>query len=203
MTAPPLGSQNPRGNGVQTGSNHTSHKPSTTKQLSSNALPTATTPQPIIPTKPSTTIHPTVLTNDATTKHPPTEYEHAPTCPTNSINYFTFMNIQGLKPETVPSKIPFLSDILDNKNQLFIGLSETWIHNHLEGELQIDGYKMFRADSSQRKENRGRATGGVAIYLRSDIATMFEVLSIHSSSTNQLLVLHSQIENLILASVYR
>ena len=36
------------------------------------------------------------------------------------------MNIQGLKPNTVQSKVPFVENILKESNQFFIGLTETW-----------------------------------------------------------------------------
>ena len=40
------------------------------------------------------------------------------------------MNIQGLAPQTVQSKVPFVSDILTPDKQLFFGLSETRLKNH-------------------------------------------------------------------------
>ena len=49
------------------------------------------------------------------------------------------MNIQGLAPQTVQSKVPFITDLILHDKQLFTGLSETWTKNHKEAELSIDG----------------------------------------------------------------
>lgn len=74
-----------QGNGIQS---DTLHKPSTKKQFSSDAFPTASTPQPIIPT--------TRFNHDSSNNYhnwTATVHENAPTYPTkDSINYFTFMN---------------------------------------------------------------------------------------------------------------
>ena len=88
------------------------------------------------------------------------------------MNYFSFMNIQGLKPKTVQSKVSYVEDILKENNQLFIGLSETWLKDHNEAELKIDGYTLFRADRIRKKRsNRGRDSGGAACYVRNDISS--------------------------------
>ena len=44
----------------------------------------------------------------------------------NILSSFSYFNVQGLAPQTKPSKVPFISDQLHNNNQLFIGLTETW-----------------------------------------------------------------------------
>ena len=87
---------------------------------------------------------------------------------------FSILNIAGLKPQTVPSKIPYVEDLLKDKNQLFIVLSETWLKNHTNAELNIDGYSLYRSDRTGRKHTRGRFSGGVGIYLRADLAATAE-----------------------------
>ena len=62
------------------------------------------------------------------------------------------MNVQGLAPQTVQSKVPFISDSITHDNQLFIGLSETWLKNHKDAELEIEGYTLFRCDSSRKNQ---------------------------------------------------
>ena len=63
---------------------------------------------------------------------------------------------------------------------------------------------MFRCDSSRiKKSNRGRHTGGVAFYVRDDIAISSEIILSYSTDAIQLLCLHSKVENLILACIYR
>ena len=74
--------------------------------------------------------------------------------------------MHGLVPATVPSKVPFIADLLLEKNQLFMGVTETWLHNHKEGELQVNGYQYFRGDGKRIKmSTRGRFSGGVGCYI--------------------------------------
>ena len=75
------------------------------------------------------------------------------------------MNVQGLAPQTVQSKVPFISDTIAHKKQLFIGLTETWLKNHKDAELEIEGYTIFRWDIIRKKAKRGRETGGAALYV--------------------------------------
>ena len=114
------------------------------------------------------------------------------------------MNIQGLAPQTKQSKVAFIQDTIVQTNQIFMGLSETWLNNHKEAELYIDVYTTIRCVSSRKKKsNRGRYTGGVAFYVRDDIAISSEVLVKHSSDSVQLLCLYSKSENIAIACLYR
>ena len=113
------------------------------------------------------------------------------------------MNVQGLAPQTVHSKVPFISDLIVHDKQLFIGLSETWLKNHKEAELAIEGYTIFRCDSARKRSRRGRETGGTAFYVRDDIAITSEPIVKHSSESVQLLCLYSKVENLAVACLYR
>ena len=120
-----------------------------------------------------------------------------------SINYFSFLNIQGLSPKTIDSKTPYLKDILKPSNQIFIGLSETWLKDHLDAELAIDGYTIFRSDRRrQKKSKRGRDSGGTAFYVRDDIADTFEKLVEFSNGVVEIIALYSKTENLVISTVY-
>ena len=88
---------------------------------------------------------------------------------------FSYVNIQGLCPQTTPSSVPFLATILRNENHIFLGLTETWLSStHKKAELEIEGYEIFRQDRNRSKSKHGRYSGGVAFYIRSDISPMFE-----------------------------
>ena len=113
------------------------------------------------------------------------------------------MNIAGLKPQTTASKVPFIEGILKDKNQLFICLTETWLKKHTQAELRIDGYKLYRADRTGRKHTRGRFSGGVALYLREDLAATSEQLLKFSNGVVEALVTYSQKENLLVGVLYR
>ena len=119
------------------------------------------------------------------------------------LSYFSFLNIQGLKPVTVPSKVPYLKDRLIEKNQLFVALTETWLKAHIDEELNIDGYQLFRGDRIRNTSNRGRYSGGVAIYLRNDLAASAEVTCRHSNSVVEILTIYSKKENLLISVLYR
>ena len=45
--------------------------------------------------------------------------------PTSPLNAFDVFNVNGLKPRSVPSKVPFMQDELNAENKLFSILTET------------------------------------------------------------------------------
>jgi hypothetical protein len=110
-------------------------------------------------------------------------------------------NVHGLKPDTVPSKVPYISDLLLEKNQIFMALTETWLHNHKDAELHIEGYKLFRGDRKRVKRTRGRFSGGVGCYVRLDIASTLEVMVNFSNGVVELLTLYSRVNNLYIAII--
>ena len=89
------------------------------------------------------------------------------------------------------------------KNQLFMAITETWLHTHKDAELHIDGYKLFRSDRKRVKKSRGRYSGGVGCYVRMDIASTLEVMVNFSNGVVELLALYSKVHNLYIAIVYR
>ena len=114
------------------------------------------------------------------------------------------LNIQGISPKTKPSKVLYISDLLNSSNQLFIGLSETWLRDQLDAELHIDNYKLFRTDHTRTRNCRfGRDSGGVAIYLRSDLAPAFEQVISHSDGNVEACGVYSKSENIFIVVLYR
>ncbi|XP_066935006.1 uncharacterized protein [Clytia hemisphaerica] len=118
------------------------------------------------------------------------------------INNFAFFKVQGLCPQTVPSKVPFIENNICHKSLLFVGLSETWLNNHKDAEIKV-GYTLFKCDSSRKKKSRGRATGGVCFYIRDDIAASREIIYSLKSPSVQLLCVYSKPENLAMLVIYR
>ena len=97
-----------------------------------------------------------------------------------------------------------MQDLITPEKHLFIGLSETWLQSHLDAELTIEGYTIFRCDSARRKKSsRGRLTGGAALYVRNDIACSCEIITSYFSSAVQALCIHSKTENIAIAVIYR
>jgi len=141
----------------------------------------------------------------ASTSSQPTNTEDTSTAkpPQYCLSSFTALNIAGLKPQTVPSKVPYVDMLLKDKNQLFIGLTETWLKGHTMAELEIENYKLYRADRKGRKHTRGRYSGGAALYLRSDIAATSEQILKFSNGVVEALATYSHKENLLVCVIYR
>ena len=113
------------------------------------------------------------------------------------LSSFSIFNVHGLRPQTVPSKVPYVSDILLEKNQLFMAITETWLLHHTDAELSIDGYKLFRSDRKRaKKSTKGRLSGGAGCYVRSDIAPTMEIMINFSNGVVELLGLYSKVKNL-------
>ena len=126
----------------------------------------------------------------------------------SSLSYFSLFNIQGLKPSTRPSCVPYVKDLLKANNQLFICLTETWLYQHLDAELDIEGYSLFHADRDISKRHAarklsGRCSGGVACYVEDCFAGTLEQLLSFSNGVIECLILYSRTSNLMIISLYR
>ena len=103
-----------------------------------------------------------------------------PSCIKKSIkadkNGSIYINIRGLYPKCNQSKIPYLSDLTSKTNAPFICLTETHLTpSVLDAEVSISGYDLFRSDRKYRSH------GGVAIYVRKDLAVKkISRIQIHS-----------------------
>ena len=117
---------------------------------------------------------------------------------------FQYQNIRGLVPQTVPSKVPTIKDELSESSAISFSLTETWLtKSHLEAELKIEGYTIKRKDRSDRKVKHGRSSGGVAIYLRDDVAIDAEEVFSFSNGVIESIGLNIPSLNLILIVTYR
>ena len=85
-----------------------------------------------------------------------------------------------------------------------MALTETWLKDHLDAELAVEGYTIFRQDCIRQKAHvRGRNYGGVALYIRDDIATSAEPVLQYSNGSVDVLGLHLRTANLMLIVLYR
>lgn len=135
-----------------------------------------------------------------------TSPSHSPPNAGNDIlglSQFSLFNVRGLKPLTTVSKVPAISDMLKETNQIFISLSETWLDEHKDEELSIDGYVLLRGDRKYRKKRKGRGSGGVAIYIRTDIASTAETILTFSNGLVEVIGVLIKSLNLVVYSVYR
>ena len=117
---------------------------------------------------------------------------------------FSYLNIRGLIPQTVPSKVPYVTDELISTSAAFFAMTETWLTNsHLAAELQIDGYSIFRQDRQRKKAKFGRSSGGVAVYVRDEYTVGVETLFQFTSGTIESLGIFVPVLNLVLVTTYR
>ena len=120
-----------------------------------------------------------------------------------TLKYFTIWNAQGLQPRTVPTKVPYVQDLLHEHNQLYMAITETWLRDQKDPELRIQGYTLFRQDRNRDRRRRGRNSGGVAVYLRNDYAVDTEMVMNYSNRVTETLGLFSKSRNLLLIVMYR
>ena len=100
--------------------------------------------------------------------------------------------------------MPYIRDLLHETNQLFTALTETWLRDHNEAELKIENYKIYRSDRVRKKKSeRGRDSGGVAIYLRDDLVTTAKEVLKFSTGVIEVLGVHVKSLNLVIIVVYR
>ena len=85
---------------------------------------------------------------------------------------------------------------------MFAALTETWLQEHLDAEISIDGYTIFRQDRV-RQRNKGRNSGGVALYLRNDIAANAQPLLNYSNGVVETLGLQIKSQNFVIIVLYR
>ena len=85
-----------------------------------------------------------------------------------------------------------------------MGVTETCLHNHKEGELQVNGYQYFRGDRKRiKKSTRGRFSGGVGCYIRLDLAATMEEMLNYFNGVVEILGLYSRVKNLYIGVIYR
>ena len=113
-------------------------------------------------------------------------------------------NVRGLSPASVPSKVPYVSDLLTERNQLFMGITETWLNSHTDAELKIEGYKLFRSDRVRKKRGKkGSLSDGVAAYVQDEFASQMEQKFKYSNGVVEMLGLYSKSDNIFIVILYR
>lgn len=120
------------------------------------------------------------------------------------LSHFTVFNVQGLIPKTLISKVPIISDIIHENKSLFIALTETWLHNHNNAEMHIEGYKIVNCERNIKGRSlKGRYSGGVVTYLRNDLAVSTETVLNFSNGVVEAQCMYSKLHQLIIVNLYR
>ena len=84
-----------------------------------------------------------------------------------------------------------------------MALTETWLSEHVDAELTVEGYTLFRQDRKRQKKRKGRDSGGVAVYVRDDLAADMVTVASYSNGVIEFLGLYSKTKNLLLLVMYR
>ena len=85
-----------------------------------------------------------------------------------------------------------------------MAVTETWLHNHTDAEISIDGYNFFRCDRERiKKSTRGRFSGGVGCYVKTELSATMEKIVEFSNGVVELLGLYSKKKNILVAVIYR
>ena len=112
---------------------------------------------------------------------------------------FLLVNIARLITPSGRTKSGFLKDQAESNNCLFVGVTETWLHEGvLDSEVchNFPGYSLFRCDRSG-----GRQGGGAALYLRDDLSG--DVLATFANSVCELLVVKVHQLETVVCVAYR
>ena len=99
--------------------------------------------------------------------------------------------------------MPAFSYYLKETPHLLIALTETWLNNHLDAELHIQDFSLYRQDRKRKRRKFGRDSGGVAFYIRDDEDINSEVTFNFSNGVIEALGIHLKSRNLIAITIYR
>ena len=114
-------------------------------------------------------------------------------------NTIITMNVRGLFTKNFKEKVNILSDFANYSSTLFIILTESHLRPAIkDAEITIANYVLYRAD---RGNNRKK--GGVAIYVRSDLAGSCTPLLVETNGQVECILLYNKKLNLVVGGVYR
>ena len=114
------------------------------------------------------------------------------------------MNIRGLVPQSVPSKVPYIKDILEESTPAVFALTETWLNeSHQIAETHIEGYSLITANRKRKKSSHGRSSGGAGVYIADNHAISTETIFSYSNGVIESLGVHIQTLNLVYIVTYR
>ena len=108
-------------------------------------------------------------------------------------------NIEGLRTFRRGNKVGYLREMAIQNRALFVALTETQLNEEIyDAEICMEGYTIFRTDRTL-----GRSKGGVAMYVREDLASETVVLASSSDGTVEYLLLWVEKLNLTMGIIYR
>ena len=107
-------------------------------------------------------------------------------------------NIEGLQPRKKRYKVGMIKEMAIEKNAQIISLTETHLNNEiLDAEVNIEGFNMYRADRTQTTK------GGVAVYIRREIAASAKILKSGSIGKIEYICIYILEFRLMIITMYR
>ena len=110
------------------------------------------------------------------------------------VSTYFFANIQGLQ-HLNKNKVPFISGLLHESDALFAAFTETHTRNHLDSELIVENYNLFRSERVTRE------WGGCCLYIHESLSSKLEVQS--TNNMVELLIVSVATLNLVIIVLYR
>ena len=90
-----------------------------------------------------------------------------------------------------------------SSNHIFFGLTETWLKTHLDAEVSIESYQLFRQDRPSRNNKKGRHVGGVALYIHESWGPDATPVLKFSNDAVDILCVHVPSRNVFISIIYR
>ena len=84
-----------------------------------------------------------------------------------------------------------------------MAVTESWLCDHLDAEVNIEGYSIFRGDRKRRSNRNGRHSGGVALYILNDFAIDAEPVLRFSNGVVETLAVYIPSRNMYICVMYR
>ena len=106
------------------------------------------------------------------------------------------LNVQGLFPISNQTKIPYLSNVLEDQNSIFLAISESHLNSDiLDTEIAMKGFNILRQDRVERSHGR------VILYMKDTYCS--NLVATYSNSYCDFLIAKVPDKNLIVTLIYR
>lgn len=96
---------------------------------------------------------------------------------------FCVWNIHGFKSRQLGNKLHSEDFLKVIKDQDFVGLTETHIHDEILEDLNIPGYKRLSYKNRKKNQKSHNASGGIAIFVKENLTRLFTQISVTDEDT--------------------
>ena len=100
----------------------------------------------------------------------------------NKLNFCTW-NIHGYKSRQIGNKLHSEDFLNSVKDKVFIGITETHIHDEILEQLSIPGYKRIGFKNQKKNFKSNTAPGGIAVFVKEHLSKLFSSVNINDEDT--------------------